>query len=181
MKDTEYLCKYCNKKIEISKKDIHENYCIYTPKIEEYENLIPCEICGEFIEFDNFNSHMEICNRQPPNYSNFYSNIFNNSLHDIYTTPLNNTTIINNSNENQNLNINNIFSNLENNTNLNNLFNQISQVTQNNIPSENNLFSSMDNIQNNISSLTNVLNSLYQIYYRKIYHHYIYLFQGNIE
>ena len=58
-----YTCTYCGKSIEISHKDIHENYCLYVPKNEEFNDLIPCEICHNFINFSDYEEHVENCGR----------------------------------------------------------------------------------------------------------------------
>ena len=54
------ICKYCKKQIN---KDIiknHESYCVYNFNFNN--NLIPCEICNNLIEFDNYNEHISHCN-----------------------------------------------------------------------------------------------------------------------
>ena len=56
-----YTCPHCGKSIEISQKDIHENYCLYVPKKEEFDDLIPCEICNNFINFSDYQEHIETC------------------------------------------------------------------------------------------------------------------------
>ena len=56
-----YTCTYCGKSIEISHKDIHENYCLYVPKNEEFNDLIPCEICNNYINFSEYGEHVENC------------------------------------------------------------------------------------------------------------------------
>lgn len=56
-----YTCIHCGKSIEISQKDIHENYCLYVPKKEEFDDLIPCEICNNFINFSDYQEHTETC------------------------------------------------------------------------------------------------------------------------
>ena len=56
-----YTCIHCGKSIEISQKDIHENFCLYVPKKEEFDDLIPCEICNNFINFSDYQEHIETC------------------------------------------------------------------------------------------------------------------------
>ena len=48
-----YLCQECNQYIFCHVKDRHELYCLNSIKENEYNNLIPCELCSEFIEFDS--------------------------------------------------------------------------------------------------------------------------------
>jgi hypothetical protein len=80
-----YLCEGCNNMIFTHVKDKHELYCLNSIKNEEYNGLIPCEICNEFIDFDDFNEHIQIC-RPEPNYNNIINTI--NSF--ISFPPLNN-------------------------------------------------------------------------------------------
>ena len=62
------ICQYCKKNIEKEKLDTHELYCVSNFNTNN-NNLIPCEICNNFIEFDKYNSHITRCS--------LYSNIFN--------------------------------------------------------------------------------------------------------
>ena len=64
-----YKCPHCNNTIELSNKEQHLKYCIEAPSENEYENLIPCEICDSFIPFDEYSSHIETCG-QPINFFN---------------------------------------------------------------------------------------------------------------
>ena len=44
-----YKCSKCNQDIKNCDRDTHELNCIYTFNAEEYQNLIPCEICDDLI------------------------------------------------------------------------------------------------------------------------------------
>ena len=61
--DTSDICKRCNERIENVNRDNHEMYCAYVPKESEYTNLIPCEICDEFIHFSEYENHVRYCGR----------------------------------------------------------------------------------------------------------------------
>ena len=53
-------CQYCKKNIEKEKLNLHELYCVSNFSINN-SNLIPCEICNNFIEFDKYNTHINQC------------------------------------------------------------------------------------------------------------------------
>ena len=93
-----YECPQCKSKVKNEHRESHELYCINSIRASEYANLIPCEICNNLIQFEDFITHMENCSvpRIPPPPSNLI-NILNNF------PPLNNT------------NIDNIDSNIDNN------------------------------------------------------------------
>ena len=59
--EDKYTCPHCKEKIDIDKKDLHNNYCLYTPKNEEFDDLIPCEFCNSFISFGEYASHTAQC------------------------------------------------------------------------------------------------------------------------
>jgi hypothetical protein len=63
-------CQYCKISIEKEKLDLHELYCVSNFNINN-NNLIPCEICNNFIEFDKYNNHISQCG--------LFSTIFNSS------------------------------------------------------------------------------------------------------
>jgi hypothetical protein len=73
-----YLCDNCKKSIPIEDKIKHELYCS-SFKTNEYETLIPCEYCNEFIEFDNYNLHISQCNNSI-NLINLLENGLNNII-----------------------------------------------------------------------------------------------------
>ena len=52
-------CQYCNKNFKNEELDKHELYCVSS--MSNNSNLIPCEICNNFIEFDEYNSHISRC------------------------------------------------------------------------------------------------------------------------
>ena len=72
-----YTCNKCNKIIEITDKENHELKCIYSFNNNDYNNLIPCEYCNNYIEFESYNDHIYNCNTSNLNNINFLSNIIN--------------------------------------------------------------------------------------------------------
>ena len=57
-----YKCKYCKKEFKKEELDIHEFNCVSSYGNENLlENLIPCEVCNELIQFDNYNDHISHC------------------------------------------------------------------------------------------------------------------------
>lgn len=61
-----YECPECKTKVKNIHRETHDLYCRNTIKASEYANLIPCEICGNLINFDDFMTHMETCGRAIP-------------------------------------------------------------------------------------------------------------------
>ena len=59
-------CSKCG--IELSGEDMNEHnlVCSYTFNDKDYENLIPCEICNELINFEDYQNHVEMCSRPTP-------------------------------------------------------------------------------------------------------------------
>ena len=45
-------------------RDTHELNCIYTFNAEEYQNLIPCEICDDLINIEDYQTHVNECMTQ---------------------------------------------------------------------------------------------------------------------
>ena len=54
------LCNKCNQEISDEDYDSHINFCNYVPKESEFESLIPCEFCNNFIHFDEYNDHISM-------------------------------------------------------------------------------------------------------------------------
>ena len=70
-----FTCLNCKKEIPTEDKIKHELYC-FAVKNNEYENLIPCEYCNEFIGFDEYSSHISTCySANSFNLINFIENI----------------------------------------------------------------------------------------------------------
>ena len=54
-------CKYCKKEFKKEDIDRHEFNCVSSYGNDNIlENMIPCEICRELVEFDKYNDHISI-------------------------------------------------------------------------------------------------------------------------
>ena len=75
-----YFCDGCKQNIKLEHKENHELYCLNSIKQSEYENLIPCEICNNLIEFDSYNEHIKTCqvSTNQYNFLNRYMSDFSN-------------------------------------------------------------------------------------------------------
>ena len=85
-----YKCNKCG--LEYDDIDKHNIDCESGFIAEEYENLIPCEICNTLVNFEDYNEHITNCN-----------NPFNSLFQNIQLTPENNSfinTLINTNNPN---------------------------------------------------------------------------------
>ena len=110
MQNNKFLCPHCNKEIEEDKRDLHNNYCLYTPKNEEFYDLIPCEFCDEYINFDDYQEHISHCRtlslRPSLNYSinyNYNTPSTINTLSNLFSTFSNlNTNTLSTINEEEN-------------------------------------------------------------------------------
>lgn len=70
-----YTCLNCKKEIPTEDRIKHELYCSAV-KNNEYENLIPCEYCNEFVNFENYSQHISSCYASNSfNLINFIENI----------------------------------------------------------------------------------------------------------
>ena len=140
-------CKYCKKDFKKEEIDIHEFSCVSTYGNDNIlENVIPCEICNQLIEFEKYNEHISICSAP-----RFYFTNFNNRR----TVPLDTSAIDNFLNQLAN-NIRPTVNN-ESNEPLDN-----DEYLDNNDPSYNvNIFlnSNIEVIRNNIEAINNLLNS----------------------
>ena len=77
-----FTCLNCKKEIPIEEKIKHELYCSAI-KNNEYDNLIPCEYCNEFVSFDEYSAHVSQCySANSFNLINFIENINNNNGND---------------------------------------------------------------------------------------------------
>ena len=95
-----YTCIHCGKSIEISQKDIHENFCLYVPKKEEFDDLIPCEICNNFINFSDYQEHTETCGIRRTQSINNIMSVLSSYINQI-NNPENQESLDNNQEENE--------------------------------------------------------------------------------
>ena len=56
-----YKCSKCQQDIKNDERDNHELNCIYTFSTQEYQDLIPCEICDNLINFEDYQTHVTDC------------------------------------------------------------------------------------------------------------------------
>lgn len=55
-------CDNCGQEYPEEEIDNHKLYCIFSIQQKELENLIPCEICDQLINFSDYNRHLLYCN-----------------------------------------------------------------------------------------------------------------------
>jgi hypothetical protein len=65
--ESKYTCSKCNTELSIDQRQNHEMLCLYTPSMQELENLIPCELCNSLISIDDYSNHLSMCQNPPPN------------------------------------------------------------------------------------------------------------------
>jgi hypothetical protein len=56
-------CEKCGEEFSSEEIDNHNLTCSYAFSNKDYEDLIPCEICNEFISFSDYSRHVSICSR----------------------------------------------------------------------------------------------------------------------
>ena len=57
-----FLCYKCQRNIPIKEKTYHELSCLYEDSYNiDFTNLIPCEICDELINVEEYNDHINRC------------------------------------------------------------------------------------------------------------------------
>ena len=59
--DPTIKCSKCGKDILSSEKTDHDFKCGYAFDIKDYENLIPCEICNNLFDINDYNEHISLC------------------------------------------------------------------------------------------------------------------------
>ena len=125
-------CDNCGKEFPKEEIENHKLYCIFSLQHSEMENLIPCEICNQLINFDTYSEHIAFCNL-----GNNLPNILNisNIIHIPLIQPTNNVgeteanpTLEANLNENLNNFIDNTQFFIQNINNINNYLNQFNQT-----------------------------------------------------
>lgn len=70
---THTKCDNCGKEYPDEEIENHKLYCLYTLQHSELENLIPCEICNQLINFESYHRHLVNCYQPAPplNTANF--------------------------------------------------------------------------------------------------------------
>ena len=104
-------CDNCNKEFPNDVYDNHKLYCIFSLQDSELQNLIPCELCNQLINFETYHQHLVFCN-QPTfpielfGLPHIVNDNANNNVNDVNNVNNNNDNV-NNDNNNNNDNINN--------------------------------------------------------------------------
>ena len=97
---THTKCDNCGKDFPDEEIENHKLYCLYTIQNSELENLIPCEICNQLINFDSYHQHLLTCYIPVPslNSTNFPRLASNTYLGGYYnqTISTSTTTLLNN-------------------------------------------------------------------------------------
>ena len=74
-------CQYCKKQIKSEELQSHEFICVSSFKDEiDFSNKIPCEICNDLIDFDDYSIHLNECTinasrRRLNNYNMIFSQL----------------------------------------------------------------------------------------------------------
>ena len=70
---THTKCDNCGKEYPDEEIENHKLYCLYTLQNSELENLIPCEVCNQLINFESYHRHLVNCYQPAPplNTANF--------------------------------------------------------------------------------------------------------------
>lgn len=152
-------CKYCKKSFKKEELNIHEFNCASSYGNENIlENMIPCEICRELIEFDKYNEHISLCSiTTPPRFFIQPYSLNTESIENFLNSISETLNIQPNNLESNNLDSNNnnpetLPNNLESNNLPNNNEEEISEVNIN-------INSNIQQIRNNISLINNILNT----------------------
>ena len=56
-----YTCPVCNRQINNNDRENHELICNNAFREEEFMDMIPCEICGRLVNYDNYTEHLNRC------------------------------------------------------------------------------------------------------------------------
>ena len=145
-----YTCPVCNTQVNNSEREQHEMICNNAFREEEFMDMIPCEVCGRLVNYENYSEHLNRC------YS--FTGISDNvNFTEQLDSAINNLQNIINNNQ---LNINNTNSNLNENENENM---DVDSESDNDIPplvsdnlNEHGLNVDADNVMN---IFMNILNS----------------------
>ena len=55
-------CDNCENEFSKDEIENHKLYCIFSLQKSEMEDLVPCEICNQFINFNTYTEHISFCN-----------------------------------------------------------------------------------------------------------------------
>jgi len=95
-----YTCPVCNNQVNNNDREQHEMICNNAFREEEFMDMIPCEVCGRLVNYENYSEHLNRC------YS-FTGISDNTNFTDQLDSVINNLQNIINNSANVNLNENN--------------------------------------------------------------------------
>lgn len=95
-----YTCPVCNTRVNNSEREQHEMICNNAFREEEFMDMIPCEVCGRLVNYDNYSEHINRCYSftEISDNVNFTEQL--DSAIDNLQNIINNTNNINNINDN---------------------------------------------------------------------------------
>lgn len=88
-------CDNCGQYFPENEIENHKLFCIFSLQQKELENLIPCEICNQLIDFNVYHQHLLRCNPVPVFTQSNFPSLSTNSNFDIPTLPPNNNPVDN--------------------------------------------------------------------------------------
>ena len=56
-----YTCPICNTQVAENQRDYHEMICNNAFREDEFADMIPCEICGRLVNYENYSDHINRC------------------------------------------------------------------------------------------------------------------------
>ena len=56
-----YTCRICNSRINNNQRELHEMACNNAFRPDEFLDMIPCEICGRLVNYENYSEHINRC------------------------------------------------------------------------------------------------------------------------
>lgn len=141
----EYLCNICKKKILESERTTHEMICGNSIRPEEYADLIPCEICNNLVNADDYINHTNECYRNSMPINNFFDFFRNHANIEIPIPQVdNNNNIIEITDDSIN-DIFNLLTNIQPNNNINN-YDELTSLSE-----------EIGNVEVGISNIDNIL------------------------
>ncbi len=70
-----YTCHICNTRVNIRDREYHEMTCNNAFRENEFQDMIPCEICGRLVNYNNYSEHLNRCYSFTSNSENQADNI----------------------------------------------------------------------------------------------------------
>ena len=119
-----YTCHICNTRVNNSDRESHEMSCNNAFREDEFQDMIPCEICGRLVNYNNYSDHINRC------YS-FTSNSENDNIQERIDSAISNLQNLINENINVDVNVNANIN--ENNMDVDNSDDEIPELIDNNI------------------------------------------------